>query len=57
MRELDVLLIHFFEASFDTLGETEKQTFQTWTVISTVVSVVGFLLACLAWNLLPYLPF
>ena len=28
MRELDVLLIHFFEASFDTLGESEKQTFR-----------------------------
>nr|NIW24133.1 hypothetical protein [Gammaproteobacteria bacterium] len=28
MRELDVLLIHFFEASFDTLSETEKQTFR-----------------------------
>jgi antitoxin CptB len=28
MRELDVLLIHFFEASFDTLSETEKHTFQ-----------------------------
>ncbi len=36
---------------------TEKQTFQTWTVISTVVSVVGFLLACVVWALLPYLPF
>jgi Gnt-I system low-affinity gluconate transporter len=36
---------------------TEKQTFQTWTVISTVVSVVGFLLASLLWILLPYLPF
>jgi H+/gluconate symporter-like permease len=36
---------------------TEKQTFQTWTVISTVVSVVGFLLACLVWLLLPYVPF
>ena len=36
---------------------TEKQTFQTWTVISTVVSVVGFLLASLLWMLLPYLPF
>lgn len=34
---------------------TEKQTFQTWTVISTVVSVVGFLLASLLWLLLPYL--
>ena len=32
---------------------TEKQTFQTWTVISTVVSVVGFLLAALVWYLLP----
>ena len=29
---------------------TEKQTFQTWTVISTVVSVVGFLLAWLLWQ-------
>jgi succinate dehydrogenase flavin-adding protein (antitoxin of CptAB toxin-antitoxin module) len=28
MRELDVLLIHFFEASFDKLSETEKHTFQ-----------------------------
>ena len=28
MRELDVLLIHFFEASFDTLDDNEKQTFQ-----------------------------
>lgn len=36
---------------------TEKQTFQTWTVISTVVSVVGFLLASLVWILLPLLPF
>jgi gluconate transporter len=36
---------------------TEKQTFQTWTVISTVVSVVGFLLALGLWYLLPYLPF
>ena len=29
---------------------TEKQTLQTWTVISTVVSVVGFLLAFLIWQ-------
>ncbi|MDG1873561.1 MAG: SLC13 family permease [Mariniblastus sp.] len=29
---------------------TEKQTFQTWTIISTVVSVVGFLLAWLLWQ-------
>ncbi len=28
---------------------TEKQTLQTWTVVSTVVSVVGYLLAQLAW--------
>ena len=34
---------------------TEKQTFQTWTVISTVVSVVGFLLALGLWYLLPSL--
>ena len=34
---------------------TEKQTFQTWTVISTVVSVVGFLLALGLWSLLPSL--
>ena len=34
---------------------TEKQTFQTWTVISTVVSVIGFLLAALLWGLLPLL--
>ena len=34
---------------------TEKQTFQTWTVISTVVSVVGFLLAFGLWYLLPSL--
>ncbi|QEG20331.1 GntP family permease [Mariniblastus fucicola] len=32
---------------------TEKQTFQTWTVISTVVSVVGFLLALGLWYLIP----
>jgi Gnt-I system low-affinity gluconate transporter len=32
---------------------TEKQTFQTWTVISTVVSIVGFLLALGLWYLLP----
>ena len=36
---------------------TEKQTFQTWTVISTVVSVVGFLFAMCLWYALPYLPF
>lgn len=36
---------------------TEKQTFQTWTVISTVVSVVGFGLAMALWYALPYLPF
>jgi len=30
---------------------TEKQTFQTWTVVSTVVSVVGFLLAWGLWQL------
>ena len=36
---------------------TEKQTFRTWTVISTVVSVVGFLLAFALWYALPYLPF
>ena len=35
---------------------TEKQTFQTWTIISTVVSVVGFLLALLLWYLLPFFP-
>ena len=34
---------------------TEKQTFQTWTVISTVVSVIGFLLAALLWVLLPFI--
>lgn len=34
---------------------TEKQTFQTWTVISTVVSVVGFGLAWMIWLLLPTL--
>jgi H+/gluconate symporter-like permease len=34
---------------------TEKQTFQTWTVISTVVSVIGFLLAALLWVLLPFM--
>ena len=34
---------------------TEKQTFQTWTVISTVVSVVGFLLALALWYALPSL--
>ena len=28
MRELDVLLIHFFETSFDTLTDSEKQTFR-----------------------------
>ena len=28
MRELDVLLIHFFEASFDALNEMEKETFR-----------------------------
>ncbi len=27
MRELDVLLIQFFETSFDALSEAEKQTF------------------------------
>ena len=36
---------------------TEKQTFQTWTVISTVVSIVGFLLALGLWYLLPSLGF
>lgn len=36
---------------------TEKQTFQTWTVISTVVSIVGFLLAMGLWYLLPSLGF
>jgi len=34
---------------------TEKQTFQTWTVISTVVSVLGFALAMGLWYLLPSL--
>jgi len=34
---------------------TEKQTFQTWTVISTVVSVIGFLLAAILWVLLPFM--
>jgi Gnt-I system low-affinity gluconate transporter len=28
---------------------TEKQTLQTWTVVSTIVSVVGYLLAQLVW--------
>jgi len=36
---------------------TEKQTFLTWTVISTVVSVVGFGLAMALWYALPYLWF
>ena len=36
---------------------TERQTFQTWTIISTVVSVVGFLIAFALWYALPYLPF
>ncbi len=35
------------------LRMTEKQTFSTWTVISTVVSVVGFLLSLMLWYLLP----
>jgi Gnt-I system low-affinity gluconate transporter len=26
-------------------GMTEKQTLQTWTIVTTVISVVGFLLA------------
>ena len=34
---------------------TEKQTFKTWTIISTVVSIVGFLLALGLWYLLPSL--
>ena len=29
MRELDVLLIRFFETSFDALSESEKQAFST----------------------------
>ena len=33
---------------------TEKQTFQTWTVISTVVSLVSFGLAFALWYALPY---
>lgn len=33
---------------------TEKQTFQTWTLLSTVVSVVGFVFALGLWYLLPY---
>ena len=36
---------------------TEKQTFLTWTVISTIVSVVGFGLAMALWYALPHLPF
>ena len=32
---------------------TEKQTFQTWTVISTAVSILGFTLAALLWIMLP----
>jgi len=28
---------------------TEKQTLQTWTVVSTIVSVVGYLLTQLVW--------
>jgi Gnt-I system low-affinity gluconate transporter len=35
----------------------EKQTFQTWTVLSTVVSVVGFLFALAMWYLLPMFSF
>jgi len=34
---------------------TEKQTFSTWTVISTVVSLVGFGLSLGLWYLLPSL--
>ena len=34
---------------------TEKQTFQTWTVMSSIVSVTGFLLALGVWYLLPSL--
>ena len=34
---------------------TEKQTFKTWTVISTIVSVVGFSLAMVLWYALPSL--
>ena len=32
---------------------TEKETFSTWTVISTVVSIVGFVLTLGLWYLLP----
>ena len=28
MRELDVLLLHFFDASFDALTDTQKTTFR-----------------------------
>ncbi|WP_442508008.1 GntP family permease [Novipirellula sp. SH528] len=34
---------------------TEKQTFSTWTVISTVVSIVGFALTLGLWYLLPFM--
>ena len=31
------------------LGMTEKQTLKTWTVITTVIAVVGFGIASLLW--------
>ena len=32
------------------LGMTEKQTLATWTVITTVIAVVGFGIACVLWQ-------
>jgi gluconate transporter len=32
---------------------TEKQTFETWTVISTVIALTGFFLTLCLWHILP----
>jgi Gnt-I system low-affinity gluconate transporter len=33
------------------LGLTEKQTFQTWTVMETIIALSGLILALLLWTL------
>lgn len=34
------------------LGLTETQTFKTWTIMTSIIGVVGFLLAFLLWNVI-----
>jgi len=50
------LLSHVNDSGFwlvgQYLGLTEKQTFKTWTVMTTLIAVVGLLVSLILWFLI-----